>query len=89
MDQIFQGFLALRLGMEEFFFLLQKRAVIAANAQQAIGIYAAEFRHFSSHILQEIAVVTYNHAGERCFFQQTFKPLNSSDVQVIGGLIEQ
>ena len=36
MDQILEGFLTLGLCMEEFFFLLQESAVIAAHAQQPI-----------------------------------------------------
>src|SRR5258708_12652810 len=83
MNQIFQSFLALRLGMEEFFFLLQKRAVIPANPQQPIGIYAAEFRHLSGHILEKIAVMAYHYAGKGCFVQQSFEPLNSAETPSI------
>ena len=89
MNQIFQCFLTLRLGMEEFFFLLKKCAVIPADPQQPVGIYTAEFRHLGRHILQKIAIVTYDYGGEGCSFQQSFKPFDSGEVEVIRRLIEQ
>ena len=75
--------------MEEFFFLFQEGAVIPADPQQPVGIYTAEFRHLGRHILQEIAIVTYYDTGKGCCIQQSFQPLNSGEVQMIRGLIEQ
>jgi hypothetical protein len=89
MNQIFQSFLALRLCMEEFFFPFQERAVVSAAPQQAIWIDAVEFRRLGGHILQEVTIVADNHAGEGSFLQHSFKPLNSSEVQVIRGLVKQ
>ncbi len=63
-DQVFQRFLPLRLGMQKFFLLLQERAVVSPHPKNAIGIHAAQLRHVGGNIFQKIAVVTHDHAGE-------------------------
>jgi hypothetical protein len=88
-NQVLQGLLPLRLGMEEFLFLLQKGAVIPVHAQQPVGIYPVEFCHIRHHILEKVAVMAYHHAGKRRLLEKIFKPLDSGEVQMIGGLIEQ
>ncbi len=62
--QVFERFLAQRLGMEKLFFLFEEFAVRAVNTQRAIGISAVEFHHVGGDILEKIAVVTDDDAGE-------------------------
>jgi hypothetical protein len=88
-DQIFQRFLPLRLRMQKFFLLLQEGAVVSPHSKNAIGIHPAQLRHVCGNILQKIAVVTYDHAGECGLPQQLFKPLDSLQVEMVGGFIQQ
>ncbi len=59
------------------------------HSQQTIGVYPVEFRHISCNIFEKVAVVAYDHAGKLRLPQQIFKPLNSSEVQMIRRLIKQ
>ena len=88
-DQVLQRFLPLRLGVQKFFLLLQERAVVSPHPQDAIGIDAAQFRHVGGDILQKIAVVTHDHAGECGLRQQIFEPLDSRQVEMVGRFIQQ
>ncbi len=59
-----KGILPLGLGLEEGFFLLQKRAVVAIDAQQPIGIGAVQLYRFGTDVFQEVPVVADDDAGE-------------------------
>src|ERR1041384_7486998 len=99
MNQILQSLLPLSLGMKKFFLLFQERAVtslaggsLAAgslHAQQPLGIYSAEFRDFGGHVLQKIAVMAYDNTGKCRLVKQSFKPVDSSQIQMVGRFIQQ
>jgi hypothetical protein len=75
--------------VQEFFFLLQKGAVVAVDAERAIGINAIELDHVGGDILQKVAVVAHDDAGEGGLLQQIFEPGDSEEIEMIGGLVEQ
>ena len=53
-------------------------------------IYAAQFRHPGDrHVFQKISIVTDHHGRERRVPQQVFQPLDSRQIQVVGGLVQQ
>ena len=81
--------LPLGLGLEERFFLDQKRAVVAVYAQQSIGIGAVQLHRFRAHVFQEVSVVADHDAGERCGIEQRFQPLDPAQIQMIGWLVQQ
>jgi hypothetical protein len=63
-NKIFERFLPPRLRMQEFFFLFEKGAVVAADAQRPIGINAIELDHVGGDVLKKIAVVADDDARE-------------------------
>src|SRR4029079_9692456 len=77
------------LRMQEFFLLFQELAVVPIYAQYAVGIGAIEFRHRSRDVFQKITIVAYHNAGEPCICENGLKPLDSREIQMIGGLIKQ
>ena len=89
MDQVLQRFLPLRLRVQELFFLFQKSAVASPHSQNSIGIHPAQLRHVGGDVLQKIAVVTDDHAGKCRLRQHFFEPLDSREIQMIGGFVEQ
>ncbi len=89
MNQILQRFLPLRLRMQKFLFLLEKRAVAPLHPQQPVRIDPAEFRHLRGNIFQKIAIVTDHHTSESDLLQHFFEPLNAGEVQMIRRFIEQ
>ena len=89
MDKIFQRLLPLRLRAQKPFFLFQKCAVATLHAKRPVRINAVQLNHGRGNILKKIAVMTHDHAGECGLFQQLFEPLDSCQVKVIGGFVEQ
>ena len=89
MDKILKRFLTLGLRVQEFFFLLQKVDVAAVDAERAIGINPIELDHIGGDILQEVAVVAHDDAGEGSLLKQILEPRDSGKVEVVGGLVEQ
>jgi len=86
---ILEGFLPFGLRVQKLFFLDQKLAVVAGYVQNAVGIDAAQLGHFRSNVLEKVAVVAYDHACESTALQFRFEPLDSEQIEVIGGLVEQ
>src|SRR5580704_12936304 len=75
--------------MQELFFLFQKRTVVSADAQQSIRIGAIEFCHLSRDIFKKVAVVADDYAGERCILKKGLKPLDSCQIEMVGGFVQQ
>ncbi len=59
------------------------------DAEQAVGIRAAELSHLGGHVFEEITIVADHHAGERRAREQLFEPLDTGEVEMVGGLVEQ
>src|SRR5258708_24339872 len=89
MNQILERFLTLGLRVQECFFLLQKVDVAAVNTQRTIGINAIKLDHIGRDILQEVAVVAHDDAGEGSLLKQVFEPGDSGEIEMVGGLVEQ
>src|SRR5580693_8636704 len=75
--------------MQELFLLFQERTVVSADAQQSIRISAIKFCHLSRDILKKVAVVADDYAGECCILKKRFEPLDSRQIEMIGGFVEQ
>ena len=66
--------------MKKFFLLPEESAVVPAHPEQSIGIDLAQFRHCGGYILQEVAVMAYDHAGKCGLFQQSFEPFDTGEI---------
>src|SRR5208337_223155 len=88
-NQILQRLLTPGLRVQEFFFLLQKLAVVAVDAEGAIGINAIELDHVGGDVFEKVAVVADDYAGECRSLQQIFEPGDSGKIEMVGGLVEQ
>jgi len=75
--------------VQEFFFLFQKGDVAAADAEGPVGINAIELDHVGRDILQKVAVVAHDYAGECSRLKQVFEPRDSGKIEMVGGLVEQ
>src|SRR3981081_4006998 len=89
MNQVFERFLSLRLSMQEFFLLLQERAVVSMHAEDSVGIYTIEFGHLGRNIFEKVAVMTHDHTCEWRFIEHCLEPLDSGEIQMVGRFIEQ
>ena len=75
--------------MQELFFLFQKDGVLSLDPQEPVRINAAQFGHVCDHIFQEVAVVADYDAGKGGPLQQFFQPLDSFQIEMVGGFIQQ
>src|ERR1700693_4021053 len=89
MDTIGEGILSFSLCKEVIFFRLEKRAVVSLDAQEAIREGTIELNDLVRDVLKKIAIVTDHNAGERRMLEERFNPLNSIEVQMVGGLVKQ
>src|ERR1017187_9205852 len=89
LDEVLQGFLSLALGVEEFLLLFQKIAVATAGTQKAVGINPAQLDHLVSHVLEKIAVMADDDGRKRRVLQQLLEPLDTGQVEMVSGLVEQ
>src|SRR5688572_9875425 len=71
------------------FLRLQKIAVRSVDSQISIGIKPVEFDNVRGHILQEVTVMAYHDAGELRGSQNSFKPVNAAQIQMIRGFVKQ
>ena len=69
--------------------LLKKAAEGALHAQQAIGIDAVQFDHLAGRGFKKVAVVADGDGGERGRGEQLLQPFDSSQIEVVGRLVEQ
>ena len=88
-NAIFERVLMLLLRVEMRFFGFEKCAVVPFHAQDAVGVDAIEFDHIGGDIFEEIAIVADHDAGERRVQKQRFEPLDSGEIEMVGGLVEQ
>ena len=86
---ILQRALALGLGVQELGFLFQEDAVIAGDIKEPVGINAIQLRHSGGDVFEEVAIVADDDAGERRGLEQFLQPLDSREIQMVGGFIEQ
>ena len=70
-------------------FFSRKCAVVSVDAKKAVGINAVEFDHLGGDVLEKIAVVADDHAGEGRALKQVFEPGDSREIEMVGGLVEQ
>jgi hypothetical protein len=87
MDQVLQSFVTLGLGVEKFFFLLEKVDVTAVDAEGAVGIDAVELYHIGGDVLEKVAVVADYDAGELGGSEYVFEPSDAGEIEMVGGLI--
>ncbi len=87
-NAIFQGFLAVALGVQIQFLSFQKRTVVAGDTEGAVFEDAIQLHDSVGYVLQEIAVVADDHAGEGSSDEHRFEPIDARQIQVIGRLIE-
>ena len=88
-DAVFQGFLMARLGVHPLLFHFEEVGVGAGDAEDSVGIDAGEFGGFAGDVFEEIAVVGDDDAGEVGLLEKLFEPLDSGEVEVVGGLVEK
>src|SRR4029077_15850632 len=88
-DAIFEGVLMLLLSVKVTFLGFEEFAVVSRDAQITVFIGPAEFNHGVGDIFQEIAVMADDHTGELRVSQNGFQPLDSFEVKMVGGLVEQ
>ncbi len=89
MNAVLESFLTFGLGVQEFLFLLEKGAVVSGDTQDAVGIYAAQFRSGIGEVFEEVTVVADDDAGELRALEQFFEPLDAGEIEVVGGFVEQ
>ena len=53
------------------------------------NLTARDFQRTVRHIIDKGPVMTYQHHGTRTLSQELFQPLDTLDVKVVGGLVEQ
>lgn len=88
-DAVGESLLAFTLRGEELFFLLEKGAVVAADAHAAVEVDAIELDYGACDIFEEVAVVANDDAGEARVHQDLLEPFDAGDVEVICWLIEK
>ena len=77
------------LRVEILFLGFQELAVVSIDAQESVFIGAVELDHVISDILEKVAVVADDYAGERSVLQQRLEPFNSGEIEMVGGLVQQ
>ncbi len=87
--QIGEGVLPFALGVQIFFLRFQEFGVGTLHSQETVGVHPAEFDDVAGDIFQEIAIVADHYAGKLRILQQCFEPLDSGQIQVVGGFVEQ
>ncbi len=88
-DAVFEGFLMAGLGVHPLLFHFEEVGVGAGDAEDSVGIDAGEFGGFAGYVFEEIAVVGDDDAGEVGLGEKLFEPLDSGEVEVVGGLVEE
>ena len=84
-----QALLLAALRLQISLFLLKKAAEVALYAQQAAGKDAIQLDDLSAGAFKEVAIVADRDSGERGVSHQRLKPLDSGQIQVVGGLVQQ
>src|ERR1700675_530561 len=75
--------------MQELFFFFQKIDVAAVDTEGTVRINAIELDHVGGDILQKVAIVAHDYAGEGRALKQVFEPGDSEEVEMVGGFVEQ
>ncbi len=88
-DAVFEGFLMAGLGVHPLLFDFEEVGVGAGDAEDAVGIDAGELGGFAGNVFEEIAVVGDDDAGEVGLLEKLFEPLDSGEVEVVGGFVEE
>ena len=88
-DAVLQGLLMARLGVHPLLFDFEKMGVGAGDAEDAVGKDAGEFGGFTGDVFEKITVVGDDDAGEVGLLKKLFEPLDSGEVEMVGGLIEE
>ena len=88
-DAILQRVLTFGLRVEDLGLLLQKRAVVACDLQEAVHVDAVQLGNGGRHVFQEVAVVADQHAGKRGIAQQLLQPVDAGEIEVIGGFVQE
>ncbi len=88
-NAIFKRLLAALLRFEEGFFVFKKAAVVAACAQDAVGISGVDLRDLERNSLEEVAVMADGYGRERSIVQDALQPLNSFQVQMVRRFVQQ
>ncbi len=84
-----ERFLAVGLGEEELLLLLEEMAVAAFDAEDAVGLGAIDLRHIVDHVVEEVAVVADDDAGEGGVGEELLEPGDAFEIQVVGGFVEE
>ena len=88
-DAVGEGLLAVGLGEEELLLLFEEVAVAAFHAKDAVGPGAVDLRHIVDHVVEEVAVVADDDAGEGGVGEELFEPGDAFEIEVVGGLVEE
>ncbi len=88
-DFVGERFLAARLGFDEGFLLLEEIAVTAFDADDAAVVDAVDFDHAADYVVEKVAVVGDDDAGEGSLGEQLFEPEDALEIEVVGGLVEE
>ena len=59
------------------------------DAEGAVGIDAIELDHVRGDVLEKVAVVADDYAGEGGGRKQVFQPGNSREIEMVGGFVEE
>ncbi len=88
-DLVAQAFLLAALRLQVSLSLFEKTAEVAFHAEQALRIDAVELDDLAGRGFQKIAVVAHGDSRERRGGEQFLKPFNTSQVEMVRGLVEQ
>src|ERR1700747_938058 len=75
--------------MQKFFFLDEKLAVVSVDTQDSVRIDTAQLGHFCGDVFEEVAVMADDHTGKTARLAFLFQQLDTSEIQMIGRLVEQ
>ena len=89
LDAVLEGVLELGLGLHVLLLALDEFGVGAFDAEESVGVDAVELDDFVGDVLEEVAVVGDDDAGEGGLVEELFEPDDSGEVEVVGGLVEE
>ena len=77
------------LRFEKRLLVFEKAAVVAARAQDAVGIGGVDLRDLEGDCFEEVSIMADSDGGEGCAFQNAFEPLDAFEVEMVRRLVQQ
>jgi hypothetical protein len=89
LDAVAEALLHLGLGFHVELAAFEEFRVGAAYAEHTFGVDTAQLDDLAGYVLEEIAIVGDDDAGESSAAENGFEPLDAFEVEVVGGLVEE